>query len=107
MSILPKTCLAQQRRTTPNLPHNTPLVAAARRPDASRPELARVSRPNFRCDALVRSARGEGKDITVTAESGDVTLEGTVHFPYERRQASAAAWSAPGVTGLRNRLVVI
>jgi osmotically-inducible protein OsmY len=55
----------------------------------------------------VRSARGEGKDITVTAESGDVTLEGTVHFPYERRQASAAAWSAPGVTGLRNRLVVI
>jgi osmotically-inducible protein OsmY len=57
--------------------------------------------------ALVRSARSEGKDITVTADSGDVTLEGTVHSPYERRQASAAAWSAPGVTGVRNRLVVI
>jgi len=56
--------------------------------------------------ALVRSARLEGKDITVAADSGVVTLEGTVHSPFERRQASFAAWSAPGVTGVTNRLVV-
>jgi osmotically-inducible protein OsmY len=57
--------------------------------------------------ALVRSARLEAKDITVSADSGNVTLEGTVHSPYERRQASAAAWSAPGVTGVTNHLIVI
>ena len=57
--------------------------------------------------ALVRSARLEGQDIRVTSEAGDVTLEGTVHSPYERRQASAAAWSAPGVTSVQNHLVVL
>jgi osmotically-inducible protein OsmY len=57
--------------------------------------------------ALVRTARLEGKDITVTADAGEVTLGGTVHSDYERRQASAAAWSAPGVTGVTNHLAVI
>jgi osmotically-inducible protein OsmY len=72
-----------------------------------KPSVSTAGLKNSISAALVRTARLEGKDIAVTADSGDVTLEGTVHSPYERRQASAAAWSAPGVTGVTNHLVVI
>jgi osmotically-inducible protein OsmY len=57
--------------------------------------------------ALVRTAVEEGKHITVTADqAGVVTLEGTVGSFAERRQAQHVAWSAPGVTGLNDHLVV-
>ena len=72
-----------------------------------KPSVSTAGLKNSISAALVRTARLEGKDIAVTTNSGDVTLEGTVHSPYERRQAGAAAWSAPGVTGVTNHLVVI
>ena len=57
--------------------------------------------------ALVRNAQLEGKHITVTADAGVVTLEGTVHSGSERRQANTTAWSAPGVTNVMNHLRIV
>jgi osmotically-inducible protein OsmY len=57
--------------------------------------------------ALVRNAQLEGQHITVTADAGLVTLEGTVHSSSEHRQATNVAWSAPGVTNVMNRLRIV
>lgn len=57
--------------------------------------------------AFVRNAQLEGKNITVSADAGVVTLDGTVHTAAERRQANFVAWSAPGVTGVTNHLQVV
>jgi osmotically-inducible protein OsmY len=45
--------------------------------------------------------------IKVSAQGGKVRLTGTVHSPYERRVATAAAWAAPGATSVENDLAVI
>lgn len=57
--------------------------------------------------AFVRTAPHNGKHVTVTADAGVVTLEGTVHSWSERQQANATAWSAPGVTGVTNYLRIM
>lgn len=57
--------------------------------------------------AFLRTAQFDGKHVTVTADGGVVTLEGTVHSWSERQQANATAWSAPGVTGVTNRLRIV
>jgi len=55
--------------------------------------------------ALMRSAQAEGSHTTVTADgAGAVILDGTVHSWSERRAAADAAWSAPGVTDVTNRV---
>lgn len=54
--------------------------------------------------AFVRTARNDGEHVKVTANAGEVTLEGTVHSWSERQQATATAWSAPGVSNVVNRL---
>lgn len=57
-------------------------------------------------DALRRQAELDARMIEVEAADGAVTLHGTVHSWAERRQAEQAAWSAPGVTRVDDRLVV-
>jgi osmotically-inducible protein OsmY len=57
--------------------------------------------------ALQRSAEVEAKHITVEALDGKVTLRGTVHSFTERRDAEAAAWSAPGVHSVKDELAVV
>jgi osmotically-inducible protein OsmY len=57
--------------------------------------------------ALVRNAEFEGKNITVTSDdAGTVTLSGKVHSWAERRQTEQTAWSAPGVTAVKNHLQI-
>jgi osmotically-inducible protein OsmY len=57
--------------------------------------------------ALIRNARVEARNIDVTASpDGTVTLTGTVNSWHERRQAEHAAWAAPGVSAVDNRLKV-
>lgn len=57
--------------------------------------------------ALLRNAQVEGEHITVTTDDGGfVVLEGTVGSWAERRQAEHVSWSAPGVAGVTNNLVV-
>jgi len=56
--------------------------------------------------AFQRSAELEASRITVETEGGRVTLKGKVHAWYERDMAERAAWSAPGVTEVLDRLTI-
>ncbi len=56
--------------------------------------------------AILRNAFLDSKGIQVKADDGKVTLEGTVYSWLEKEQAEDAAWSAPGVTEVDNKLVV-
>jgi osmotically-inducible protein OsmY len=57
-------------------------------------------------DALLRSAETEAQHITVDVKDGKVILKGRVHSWAERRAAEQAAWWAPGVKDVDNRLKV-
>jgi osmotically-inducible protein OsmY len=57
--------------------------------------------------ALHRSWYFDPKTIVVSAIDGRVHLQGSVHLPYDKQLAAATAWSAPGVTGVQNDIVII
>ena len=56
--------------------------------------------------ALMRSAAIDARHIDVQTKSGTVILRGTVRSIAERHEAERAAWSAPGVTQVDDRLAV-
>lgn len=56
--------------------------------------------------ALLRSAEVDAKNIQVEASDGEVVLKGTVHSWFEREQAERAAWQAPGVRKVEDRIVI-
>lgn len=58
-------------------------------------------------DALRRRAEREADRIQVSTRDHVVTLAGTVASFADRRAAEAAAWSAPGVTEVKDDLVVM
>jgi osmotically-inducible protein OsmY len=57
-------------------------------------------------DALRRGAEKDAAGITVEASDGRVTLRGHVRSWNERADAERAAWGAPGVAVVEDRLVV-
>jgi osmotically-inducible protein OsmY len=57
-------------------------------------------------DAFRRSAELDANRITVEAHGSEVILKGSVRSWVEREEAERAAWSAPGVTNVDDRLVV-
>ncbi len=57
-------------------------------------------------DAFKRHAILDAKDIEVKVDSSTVTLKGHVHTWQEHDDAALAAWAAPGVANVENRLSV-
>ena len=57
--------------------------------------------------AFKRSAEVDARRISVVAEDGRVTLSGNVHSWMERQEAERAAWAAPGVRHVDDRLTVV
>jgi osmotically-inducible protein OsmY len=57
-------------------------------------------------DALVRNAEIDADRITVEVQGGKAILKGTVRSWAEREAAERAAWSAPGITSVDNRIQV-
>ena len=57
-------------------------------------------------DAFRRSAEIDASRVTVEANGSEVILRGTVKSWAEREEAERAAWAAPGVTRVDNRVTI-
>lgn len=57
-------------------------------------------------EAFERSARIDAKSIVVTADGSTVTLSGKVHSIKEKEEAEKAAYRAPGVLDVVNKLKI-
>lgn len=57
--------------------------------------------------ALKRNAEVDARRVSVAVEGGKVTLTGNVHSWFERSEADKAAWAAPGVVAVDDRITVI
>jgi osmotically-inducible protein OsmY len=57
--------------------------------------------------AFKRSAEIDARRVNVTATDGKVILSGNVHSWAERQEAEHAAWAAPGVTQVEDRLTIV
>jgi len=57
-------------------------------------------------DAFRRSAEIDASRVTVEANGSEVILHGTVKSWAEREEAERAAWAAPGVTKVDNRVTI-
>lgn len=56
--------------------------------------------------AFKRSAEIDARRVSVSAQDGKVTLTGNVHSWAERREAEHAAWAAPGVVQVDDRITI-
>jgi osmotically-inducible protein OsmY len=57
-------------------------------------------------EAFKRSAEIDANSIIVEAHEGEVVLKGSVHTWFERQEAERAAWSAPGVKKVEDRISI-
>ena len=56
--------------------------------------------------AFKRSAEIDARRVHVAARDGTVVLTGNVRSWAERREAERAAWAAPGVTQIEDRITI-
>jgi osmotically-inducible protein OsmY len=56
--------------------------------------------------AFKRNAAIDADDLRVSSNDGTVTINGTVSSWLEHDEAIEAAWAAPGVTTVKDQMVV-
>jgi osmotically-inducible protein OsmY len=71
-----------------------------------RPEVQATEVKHKIQSAFQRQASLDSKDIKVNVADSAVVLQGTVHSWREKDDAAIAAWAAPGVTKVENKLQV-
>lgn len=81
-------------------------VVSVRNSIRIKPAIAPVDVKHRIEDAFRRLAQVDADRITVDTSGSDVTLRGEVRSWAERDQAQRTAWSAPGVTNVKNELTV-
>lgn len=57
-------------------------------------------------EAFLRSAEVDARNVSIDTHGSEVTLRGEVRSWSERDQAQMTAWSAPGVTNVKNEISV-
>jgi osmotically-inducible protein OsmY len=57
--------------------------------------------------AFKRSAEIDARRITVSVQDSKVVLTGSVRSWAERQEAEHAAWAAPGVVNVEDRMIVV
>jgi osmotically-inducible protein OsmY len=56
--------------------------------------------------AMERNAKLDAESVSVESSNGTITLRGTVSSWADHDQAVAAAWAAPGVTQVKDHILV-
>jgi osmotically-inducible protein OsmY len=71
-----------------------------------KPQVQRFEVRDKIAKALARTAALDAAAISIQTDDGSVTLKGKVHSWSERRLVEDAAWSAPGVTEVNDKLTI-
>jgi osmotically-inducible protein OsmY len=56
--------------------------------------------------AMERNAKLDADSLSVDSSNGTITLHGTVSSWADHDEAVAAAWAAPGITNVKDRILV-
>jgi osmotically-inducible protein OsmY len=71
-----------------------------------KPQVSKIEVKSAIEAALKRSAQVDANRITVETDGDKVILRGTVRSWFEREEAERAAWRAPGVRSVDNRITI-
>jgi osmotically-inducible protein OsmY len=95
-----------QRRATRNAVENLSGVLGINNKIKLVPKIKATEIKNKINAAFQRSATVDANKITITADGSKVTLSGKVRSFVEKRDAERAAWAAPGVAQLENKIEI-
>jgi osmotically-inducible protein OsmY len=86
--------------------HNIKGVRGLTNKISIKPQVQRFEVHDKIAKALARTAALDAAAISIQTDDGNVTLRGKVHSWSERKLVEDAAWSAPGVTEVTDKLTI-